>query len=374
MTSTSDNLAVAAAVGDFVEMWSADQRRGLVRPLADYLARFPGFESSIAREYLSLVEPQPSPPKLGAADPEHSFGPYRTLRLLGQGGQGAVWLAEDTRIGRHVALKVLSANAATMSLARVERLRREAQTLARLDHPGICAIYEAELDVQHPYLAMRYVEGETLAAILARQGISPAPAVPDRTHVAGWLPFFAEVADALHAAHELGIVHRDVKPGNLMRTREGAPVVLDFGLARDLESTAVSLTQSGELFGTLAYMAPEVLLGRTADRRVDVYALGIALFEMVAGRRPFVGATHAALRRAIEMGETTALSDLIIAGGADLAVVITTAIERDPDRRYRTAKAFADDLRRAQQGEPIAARPIGPGVRVRRAFTRHPVI
>lgn len=374
-----DDLAQRAAIGDFVELWTADREQGQQRSLGEYLRRFPAFESAIAREYLALVDTRAEP---STAFPRNEapemFGPYRKIRLLGQGGQGEVWLAEDTRLQRQVALKVLSAAVATAPLARVERLRREAKVLARLAHPGICTIYEAELDGPRPYLAMQFVAGETLATLLTQRAraVPGTPLAPpsNRAEIAPWLQFFRAAGLALHAAHELGIVHRDVKPGNLMRTPDGMPVLLDFGFALDVGAAAPALTQSGDLFGTLPYMAPETLLGHTADHRVDVHALAVTMYETLTGERPFVGVTHAAMRRAIETGDARRLDEVLPGCGADLALVVNTAMERDPARRYATAAAFAEDLRRVHAGEPIAATPISRWIHLQRAVSRHPVL
>lgn len=368
---SSDALAREAAVGDFVELWAADQRAGTRRQLADYLARFPGFEAAIAREYLAITEPPAAHSE--AAPDEQAFGPYRTISLLGQGGQGSVWLAEDTRLHRMVALKVLAAPSPTLR-GRIERLRREAQALARLAHPGICAIHEAQLDGPRPYLAMQLVEGETVAALLSRREADGERRQPDRTEVRAWCAFFQQAAAALHEAHQLGIVHRDIKPGNLMRTPSGAPVLLDFGFARDSEAELATLTQSGELFGTLPYMAPEVLAGRASDHRVDIYALAVTMYEVLAGQRPFVGATQAALRENIAAGGATALDRLVPGIDRQLALVVATAMELDPQRRYATAAALAADLRAVLAGEPIAATPLSGWTQLRRGLVRHPVL
>src|SRR5262245_25707633 len=165
------------------------------------------------------------------------LGPYRLLRELGRGGQAIVWLAEDTRIGRRVALKLLPA-LGPGSAALLRRFRREAEVTSRLDHPAICPVYEAELEGGVPFIAMRFVDGESLARRIARTveaGGGPvalrgeAWTVPDWQSIAA---FFAKAARALHRAHEAGVVHRDVKPANIMVARDGEPVVLDFGLAR----------------------------------------------------------------------------------------------------------------------------------------------
>jgi serine/threonine protein kinase/WD40 repeat protein len=370
----TDELAQAAAVLDFVESWHRDQQAGTPRSLAEYLTRCPGFDAAIAREFVALTTPATATADPTPAASHH--GPYRLERQLGHGGQGTVWLATDTRLGRQVALKVLSSPSVPALAGRVERLRREALALARLAHPGICAIHEAELDGPTPYLAMQRIEGETLAALLQRRAAAVAPLPLSRAELRAWLEFFRAAALALHAAHSLGIVHRDIKPGNLMRTPDGAPVLLDFGLARDLDLHAhdVALTQSGELFGTLPYMAPELLAGGTAAARTDLYALAVTMYEVLAGRRPYHGATPDALRLSIQAGEATALDQLTPAAGRDVAVVVATAMEREPVRRYATAAAFADDLGRILSGEPIAARPLSHWTRLRRLMVRHPAL
>lgn len=362
------DISTTAAVGDFVEMWTADLAAGVGRGLGEYLARFPGHEAAVAREFLARTTPHPVASQ-DVGDGE-SIGPYRKTRLLGQGGQGEVWLADDPRLGRPVALKVLATP--LLSQPRVERLRREAKMLARLAHPGICAVHDAQLDGPKPYLAMQFVPGVTLASLLARSGGITRPL--DRDGIAAWLRFFAAAAEALQAAHTLGIVHRDVKPANLMVTPTGAPVLLDFGFARDIEGDGQLLTQSGELFGTLPYIAPEVLAGSPCDERGDVYSLGVTIYETLRGVRPFVGATQEALRRAITAGMPEALHRALPAAGVRLATVVATAIERDPVRRYASAAALAEDLRRVLVGEPIAAQPLGAWLRLRRAVQRHPVV
>jgi WD40 repeat protein len=369
----ADPLGADPAVCDFVAIYLRDVERGGARPLAEYLARFPAHADAVAREYLAL-QGGGAPPAAAGHGAAARVGPYRLLRRLGQGGQGVVHLAEHEQLGRRVALKVL-AGMSGLSAARVARLRREAQALARLDHPGICAIYEAALEGDQPYLAMRYVEGETLAALLARAREQPGRELPPHGEsLAKWLAFFELAAQALHAAHAVGLVHRDVKPGNLMRGTGGEPVLLDFGLARDRDSSALSLTQSGELFGTLPYMAPELLAGGAdPDPRADVYALGVTLYETVTLRRPFDAATPEALRRQIESGDALAPGSLNPWLPRSLELVLATALERDPARRYPTAAAFADELRRVRLAEPVLARPQGLALRLRRWVARHPV-
>ncbi len=398
----------AAAVFDFLNSYLDERERGLARPLAYWLARHPGHESAIAREWLALQE-QGGPAAPVPDDAARRVGPYRVLGELGRGGQGAVLLAEDTRIARRVALKVLGAHFDSVSEERRRRFRREAEVIARLDHPGICGIYEADIDGPVPYLAMRLVEGESLARLLARaregtggarpgvEGAQPAaggaqPAANDTSslsRLAGeWPPrtpfdvrqvssFFERAARALHAAHEAGVVHRDVKPGNIMVTAEGAPVLLDFGLAREEESDDQSaLTQPGDVFGTPAYMSPEQLERSSSelDRRSDVYSLGAALYEALTLHRPFEAPTRAELYRLIAQAPLPDPRAHNPALSSELVVVLQTALEKDRERRYPSALELAEDLRRIREYEPIRARPASLGLRLSRWTRRNPVL
>jgi WD40 repeat protein len=378
-----------AAACDFLAMYDDDRARGSVRTLQDYQLRFPGFEQRIAQEHAALGNGAGNRADGG----QRRIGRYLLVRELGRGGQGTVWLAHDEGLDRQVALKVLDDGGGWLSQARRERLQREANALARLDHPGICTIYEAELDGPTPFLAMRYVAGETLAARLRRAGERAAApdagaagdvllaALPDRpARIARVLELGERIARALHTAHESGVVHRDVKPQNVMLTADDQPVLLDFGIARLEEGDALVRTRSGELLGSMAYLPPERLAGHgvagrdVADRRGDVYALGVTLYECLTGRRPYAGATAAALIAEVAAGRMCDPCRLNRALPRDLALVLATALEPDPARRYATAANFADDLRRLRHHEPIAARPIGAGLRLRRWLRRHPVL
>jgi len=290
------------------------------------------------------------------------IGPYRVLRELGRGGQGVVYLAEDTRLPRKVALKVLSQQVLTDSAARL-RFEREADVTARLEHPGICPLYERGETAGAPWIAMRYIEGEALDDRLLREG---APAdLPSVLH------FFEKAARALHAAHEAGLVHRDIKPGNLMAGPDGAPVILDFGLARDLTADR-ALTETGQAPGTPAYMSPEQLQHRPLDRRTDVWSLGATLYEGVTGRRPFDAPTLPGLFDAILFNEPPDPRRLRPSHPPELSVVLAKAMEKDPASRYQTALELAEDLARVRRLEPVLARPPSTLLRLRRWVQRNP--
>ena len=367
-----------AAASDFLCMVEADRAAGNLRTLADYQARFPGFENRVAQEWAALGEPA----RAAAPQPTRTLGRYRVVRELGRGGQAVVYLAQDPELGRTVALKVLISEPGWLSDARRERLQREATALARLDHPGICAIYEAQLAGDTPFIAMRYVAGETLATRLRRAREHPDPrpvvllgALPDTSaRIERVLTLGEEIARALHAAHTTGVVHRDVKPGNVMLDPDDRPVLLDFGLAQTEGSSALALTRSGEIFGSIAYMAPERLSGRgSVDQRSDIYSLGVVLYECLTLERPHAATTTESLLREIVAGEHRDPARFNRALPRDLALVLQTALETEPLRRYPSALALAEDLRRLRRNEPIAARPIGAWLRLQRWTRRHPV-
>lgn len=365
-----------AAACDFVAQFLTDRERGVERTLGDYQRRFPEFGDRIAEEH-ALLQAGAAASKEPVPDIGRDVGPYRLLERLGHGGQGVVFRAEHRELKRIVALKMLHHGVLGLGAAQLARLRREAISVARLDHPAICAVYEVELDGPEPYLAMRHVPGSSVAVELEcarRQG--GVDTLPPRTReqIDAWLSFFERAAAALHAAHQVGIVHRDVKPHNLMRTPAGEPVLLDFGLARDAESTSAALTGTHELFGTLAYMAPELLAGRqTPSARHDVYSLGATLYEVLTLQQPFAAATPEVMWRSIESGDVTSPRELNPHLPRDVDVVVATALERDPARRYPTASAFAEDLRRLRLREPILARPPSRWRRALRWGRRHPV-
>ncbi len=295
--------------------------------------------------------------------PGVSLGRYRIVRELGRGAQATVFLAQDTRLGRDVALKILQPPRGREAIFYL-RFLREAETASRLDHRGICSVYEAGVADGHVYIAMRFIDGETLRETIAEQ---PSPG---RDVILRRARLVEDAAQALHVAHERGVVHRDIKPANIMLDSEGAPVLCDFGLVHD-ESEA-GLTRTGDVAGTPAYMAPEQIRGESVDRRTDVYALGVVLYELLTGRRPFEGATWVEFYRLILRTEPAAPRKLNREIPSELEAVVLTALDKDPARRYASALALAEDLRRVRLHEPVLARPPGPILRARRWAQRHP--
>jgi serine/threonine protein kinase len=343
----------------------------------------------------------PEPPPLTDASSE-SIGPYRLLRELGRGGQGIVYLAEDTRLKRRVALKILRATGSVSNDA-LARFRREAEAASRLEHPGICAVHEAALDGNVPYIAMRFVEGESLAQKLtAAHGSHPlepsAVSLPEvasaeaaahaddvtqtpsgptsRAEVMRVVRVIEQAARALHAAHAAGVIHRDVKPGNIMVTPDGDAVVMDFGLAHLEEPDQHSLTQTGDFFGTPAYMSPEQLLAQRVrlDPRTDVWSLGVTLYECLTLRRPFEAPTREGVYHSIQTRNPPDPRRLNPGIPDDLRVVLECALEKDRDRRYQTALDFAEDLRRVREYQPITARPVSAATRLLRWAQRNPAL
>ena len=328
-----------------------------------------------------MPEPAPKEPAEagGPAQEARRFGNYELLKELGRGAQGVVWLAEDVVLRRKVALKMLAGAGAQSELVR-ERFRREAALTSKFEHPGICGVHDfGEVDGT-PYIAMQYVRGTTLATIVeAAHGGDKRETISiggggNKGELEDVLRLVERAARALHVAHQAGLVHRDIKPANIMVTPDGHPVVLDFGLARDTESEGQTLTQSGQILGTPAYLAPEQIVAArgTVDRRTDVYALGVTLFECLTLRRPFEGQSWDQLFHAILDGAPPSPRALNPRIPRELATVIEVAMERDQARRYPTAEAFAEDLRRVRSFEPIQAKAASTFTRLTKWGRRNP--
>jgi eukaryotic-like serine/threonine-protein kinase len=271
------------------------------------------------------------------------FGAYEIVSLIGAGGMGEVYRARDTRLDRTVALKFLLA-ADLRRPDKIERFRREARAISRVSHPHICALYDIAEQDGVIFLVMEYVQGATLAERLDR---GPLP-------LEETLRYGAQIADALDAAHQQGVVHRDLKPSNIILTRDGVKL-LDFGLAklRDTEldsgetKTAVNvpLTDTGIVVGTLSYMAPEQLEGKAADARADVFALGVVLYEMISGRKPFQRDSKASLIAAILSAEPDPLPARQPAIPPPFERAIARCLAKDPHERWQTTRDLSAELK-----------------------------
>ena len=268
----------------------------------------------------------------GAVDGRRLGGRYRVGALLAAGGMGEVWAARDLLLDRAVAVKVLGGALAGDGRS-AERLRREARAAGRLDHPNIARVLDLGDQDGRPYLVMELLAGESLAARLDRAGpMAPAEAVR----------VVAAAADALEAAHRAGVVHRDVKPGNVFLTADGEVKVLDFGIA---SAAGEATLTTGDLLGTAAYLAPERVLGHRATPAADVYSLGVVLYELLAGRRPFEATSDIALAMAHVTGEAPPLDRVAPAAPPSLVAACTHAMAKDPSARPPSAAAFARLLR-----------------------------
>ncbi|MEW6368279.1 MAG: protein kinase [Acidobacteriota bacterium] len=291
-------------------------------------------------------------------DGEH-WGKYVIERVLGAGGIGIVYKAYDTQLQRHVALKQLRADDPTL----IERFLREARSQAKVQHEHVCQIHEVGEHIGKPYIAMQYVDGETLLAAGREMTLEQKARTVQMA------------AEALHEAHKLGLVHRDVKPENIMveRSPDGQwrPYVMDFGLAREVgrETTTVA----GSLIGTPLYMAPEQVRGETSrlDRRTDVYALGATMYELFSGQPPHEADTTPSLLLKIVEEEPERLRKRIPSIPADLEAVVMRCLEKDPAHRYDSAKALAEDIGRYLSGEPVRARRVSGLYLLSKRVRRH---
>jgi YVTN family beta-propeller protein len=276
-----------------------------------------------------------------------TFGAYRIDAVLGRGGMGVVYRAEDLRLGRNVALKLLPPELSEDQQFR-ERFLRESRLAASIEHTGVVPIYEAGEVGERLYIAMRYIEGRDLGAVVRQDGpMEPARAVT----------LVAQLADALQAAHAKGLIHRDVKPSNALVSADDAGehiFLTDFGITEDV-STPRKLADSGVLAGTAGYMAPERIRGDSADARSDVYSLGCVLFECLTGQAPFARHQEVATIYA-HLEEDPPRASVRRPGiSAGLDLVVARALEKDPDDRWQTAAAMADAARAAVAPEPVAA-------------------
>ena len=373
----SDPFLVAA----FLQRYLEDERRSATKSLSFYQGLYPGHEELIAREFRAL-DTETEPTDGSESSSSQRLGRFHIERQIGRGGQGVVYEATDTRLHRRVALKVLSDHRGWFPEAR-ERFKREAEAASKIDHPNICAVHESGEAGGQLYIAMRYVEGESLAKRIDswRENRHPSDAndtttqPSSRTGIAAVLTLIQKVARGLHKAHEAGLVHRDIKPGNIMITVDEEPLILDFGLARDELSDSDTLTHDGDLLGTPAYMSPEQLMAQRVplDRRTDVYSLGATLYECLTLQRPFEAPTRADLYQEILLHDPPSATSLNRQIPRDLEVVLQTAMEKDRNRRYQTALSFAEDIERFLSHEPVLAKPPGLGYRTKKFVERYRV-
>jgi serine/threonine protein kinase len=401
-----------------LEDYLAAVTAGTAPPREEFLARHPELAEDLdaclaalrfigraARGPLSAAGGGEVPPARPEGEPVSGvLGDFRIVREVGRGGMGIVYEAEQISLGRRVALKVLPF-AATLDPRQLQRFHNEARAAASLDHPHIVHVHAVGCERAVHFYAMQFIDGQTLAATIAdlrqRSGRpvpteqqpttphvhgQPAPPSaetapraaastervrPDRAHFRRVAEWGAQAAEALDHAHQLGIVHRDVKPANLLVDGRGGLWVTDFGLAH-IQSDS-RLTMTGDLVGTLRYMSPEQALAQRVviDHRTDVYSLGATLYELLTLEPAFRGNDRQELLRQIAFEEPRAPRRINKAIPAELETIVLKAMEKNPADRYATAKNLAEDLRRFLADEPIRARPAGVVRRLRKWGRRH---
>jgi eukaryotic-like serine/threonine-protein kinase len=297
-----------------------------------------------------------------------TVGHYRILRILGEGGMGTVYEAEQEHPRRTVALKVIKPGWTSTELLR--RFEQESRALGRLQHPGIAQIYEAATADggfgPQPYFAMEFIRGDSLHAYVATHHLNARQR----------LELMVKICEAVHHAHQRGIIHRDLKPSNILVDESGQPKILDFGVARvtDSDAQATRQTDVGQLVGTLAYMSPEQVLADPLelDLRSDVYALGIILYELLAGRLPYdLGRQMHEITRAILEEDPRRLSSIDRLYRGDIETIVAKSLEKDKARRYASAAELASDIKRHLRDEPISARPASATYQLQKFARRH---
>jgi WD40 repeat protein/tRNA A-37 threonylcarbamoyl transferase component Bud32 len=355
-----------AFAGELAQLLAARQEVGALPGQPGHSRSAPG--PKVSQETMieptgDLTTPRPFPDRCLV-----KVGNYELLEELGQGGMGQVYKAWQSSLGRLVALKVIRAGALATEADR-ERFRTEAEATARLDHPNIIPVYEVGVHEGQPYLAMRYVEGRPLSRHLDHFRDEPRAAAA----------LVAPLARAVHHAHLRGVLHRDLKPGNILlewragETKPPVPYVADFGLARLLDQDS-GLTRTGELVGTPSYMAPEQAGrgGPAISRATDIYGLGAILYALLTGRPPFAAATVLETLEQVKEREPDTPRGLNPKADRDLETICLTCLAKDPQRRYATALTLAEDLERWLGHRPIAARPTTTRERLVKWVRRHP--
>ena len=319
----------------------------------------------------TLASAGPQPVAIAASRLPSSIARYRILRLLGEGGMGAVYEAEQDQPRRTVALKVIKSAWADRELLR--RFELESQTLGRLHHPGIAQIYEAGTAEtgygSQPFFAMEIIHGRPLIEYAEAKHLNTRQR----------LALMIQICEAVEHAHQRGIIHRDLKPGNILVDESGQPKILDFGLARvtDGDMQATRQTDMGQLLGTLAYMSPEQVSADplALDTRSDVYALGVILYELLAGKLPYEVSRHVyEVVKTIQQVDPRPLSSANREYRGDIETIVAKALEKDKARRYGSAAEFAADIQRYLENRPITAKPASTGYQLRKFAQRNKVL
>jgi len=271
---------------------------------------------------------------------------YEVGEMIGSGGMADVFRGVDTRLSREVAIKILRSDLAR-DPAFVARFKKEALAAAGLSNPGIVAVYDSGEDGGSSYIVMELVTGRTLRSLLqSEEAISVNHA----------LDITAGILDALEYSHRKGIIHRDIKPGNIMITDSGVVKVMDFGIARALSDIGATMTSTWNIVGTAQYLSPEQATGEIADRRSDIYSVGCVLYELLVGEPPFTGETPVSIAYQHVSGSFSAASDFVDNLDKDIDTILSVALSKDPAHRYQDANAMLDDIKRARKGDPVTTK------------------